>query len=101
MDIEHLKTWIGRQEIVHDTVTLDGEDLRVLVQRLAGSPELPPLDPLIHGPRAGYLAQKLVQYEDDAIHALADIEANPLAYGPLVYRLVVRLALCNAVADEV
>lgn len=82
-------------------VTLDHDALRVLVQRLNDSPELPELDPLIQGPRAGYMAKTLVNYEDDAIHALADIEANPLAYGPLVYRLIVSLALGNAVADEV
>ncbi|MGY3090957.1 hypothetical protein ACVWYF_004021 [Hymenobacter sp. UYAg731] len=88
--------WVGEE-----TVTIDGDNLRVLVQRLNDSPELPELEPLIHGPRAGYMAKTLVNYEDDAIHALADMEANPLAYGPLVYRLVVSLALGNAVADEV
>ena len=88
--------WVGEA-----TVTLDQEALRVLAQRLNDAPELPELDPLLHGPRAGYLAKTLVDYEDDAIHALADMEANPLAYGPLVYRLLVRLALGNAVADEV
>ena len=88
--------WVGEA-----AVTLDHDTLRVLAQRLNDAPELPELDPLLHGPRAGYLAKTLVDYEDDAIHALADMEANPLAYGLLVYRLLVRLALGNAVADEV
>ena len=88
--------WVEQQDVY-----LDGEDLTYLAQRLAASPELPDLEPVIHGPRAGYLARKLVHYEDDAIHALADIEAQPLAYGPQVYRLVTSLALGNAVADEV
>ena len=88
--------WVGPR-----TVSLDGDDLSYLAQQLAGSPELPQLDPVIHGPRAGYLAGKLVHYEDDAIHALTDLEANPLAYGPLVYRLIISLALGNSVADQV
>ena len=88
--------WVEEQ-----AVTLDQDDLIYLTQRLALSSEVSALDPIIHGPRAGYLAKKLVHYEDDAIHALEEIEAHPLAYGPLVYRLVVSLASGNEVADEV
>jgi hypothetical protein len=88
--------WVEEQ-----AVTLDQDDLIYLTQRLALSPEVPALDPIIHGPKAGYLARKLVNHEDDAIHALEEIEEHPLAYGPLVYRLVVSLASGNEVADEV
>jgi hypothetical protein len=87
--------------VEQQTVTLDQDELTYLAQRLALSSEVPELDPIIHGPRADYLAKKMVNDEDDAIHALADIEANPLACGPRVYRLVTRLALGNVVADEV
>ena len=83
------------------TVTLDEDDLTYLANRLALSSEVPALDPIIHGPRAGYLAKRLVNYEDDAIEALEEMLANPLAYGPVVYRLVTSLALGNLVADEV
>ena len=88
--------WVEQQ-----TVALDEDDLTYLANRLALSPEVPVLNPVIHGPRAGYLAKKMVNYEDDAIHALEEMDANPLAYGPLVYRLVTSLALGNSVADEV
>lgn len=82
-------------------VTIDEDDLTYLANRLALSFDVAELDPPIHGPRAGYLAKRMVNYEDDAIHALVDIEANPRAYGPLVYRLVTSLAAGNSVADEV
>jgi hypothetical protein len=83
------------------TAVLDEDDLTYLANYLALSPEVPALDPTIHGPRAGYLAKRLVNYEDDAIQALEEMAANPLAYGPLVYRLVTSLAGGNSVADEV
>jgi hypothetical protein len=88
--------WVEQQ-----AVTIDEDDLTYLANRLALSSEVPALDPIIHGPRAGYLARKLVHYEDDAIYALEEIEAHPLVYGPLVYRLIVSLASGNEVADEV
>lgn len=83
------------------TVTLDEDDLIYLANRLALSSEVSALNPIIHGPQAGYLAKRMVNYEDNAIHDLEEMAANPLAYGPVVYRLVASLALGNSVADEV
>lgn len=80
-------------------VTLDYDDLTRLAQHLAA--QLPQLEPPIYGPRSGYLAKQLVHYEDEAGEALTEIEADPLAYGPLVYALVTRLAIGNSVAHEV
>ena len=84
-----------------DRVSLDYADLAHLTHYLAGSAELPTLEPPIYVLRAAYLAKRLVNYWDQAIDALADIEAAPLAYGPRVYNLVLSLALGNSVADEV
>jgi hypothetical protein len=88
--------WVAQQ-----VVYLDRDSMTQLTQSLAAAAEAPEFDPLVHGPRAGYLAKRLVNYQDEAIHALADIEAHPEACGPLVYRLITTLALGNAVADEV
>lgn len=87
--------------VADELVYLDDEDLAHLAQRLAFSPELPELDPPLYNGRAAYLARRLVDYWDQAIDALEDIEAQPRAYGPRVYALVVDLALGNAVAEEV
>jgi hypothetical protein len=84
-----------------DLVYLDPEDLNHLMHRLAAVPELPELDPPIYPARAGYLAKRLVNYQDQAQEALADIEANPLVYGNRVFTLVTDLALGNSVADQV
>lgn len=70
--------WVEQQ-----TVTLDADDLEYLANQSVESTELPKLDPPLHEPRAGYLAETLADYENDAIAALTDIEANLLAYGPL------------------
>lgn len=88
--------WVEQQ-----TVTLDADDLEYLANQLVKSPELPKLDPPIHGPRAGYLAKTLVDYEDETIAILTDIGVNPLAYGPLVYNLVISLARGDSVMDQV
>ncbi len=88
--------WVG-----HDNVYIDEEDLTRLAQRLAVSPEALDSESLLHGSRAVYLGKRLVNYQDEAIDALADIEAHPLAYGLQVYRLVTGLATGNAVAQEV
>lgn len=82
-------------------MTLDADDLEYLANQLAKSPALPKLDPPLHGPRAGYLAKTMADYEDDAIGALPDIGANPLAYGPLVYNLVISLARGDSVVGQV
>jgi hypothetical protein len=88
--------WVEEQ-----TVFFAQDDLAYLAYCLALSSEVPELDPIIHCPSAGYLSKRMVNFADDAIDALADIEANPLAYAPAVYRLVVSLALGNSVADTV
>ncbi len=82
-------------------VSFDKEGLTRLAHRLIAHLELTGLMALVHGSRSGYLAKKLVNYQDDAIFALAEIEAHPMAYGLQVYRLVTGLAMGNAVAHEV
>jgi hypothetical protein len=83
-----------------DAVSIDYQDLKYLTQRLAASEELPELDPPIYPDRAGYLFKRFVNYEDEALEALPDIAANPLAYSSRVFTLVTNLALGNSVADE-
>ena len=53
------------------------------------------------GPRAPYFAQRLVDHQDDAIDALAEIEGDPLACSPAIYRLVTGVAAGDQVAHEV
>lgn len=82
-------------------VGLDCADLTRLAQYLAAAVQTPGLDIPLHGPRAHCLAQRLVNYAQQAVYALAELEAAPLAYGRRVYELVTGLALGNAVAEEV
>ena len=84
-----------------ETVYLDEQGLAPLAQHLASLPEVRDDDSIVHGHRVVYLAKKLVNLQDDAIYALADIEADPLAYSLPVYQLVTNLAVGNAVAEEV
>ena len=87
---------------VEDTaVYLAADDLAHLTQYLAASPELPELAPPIYPGNARYLAKRLVNYQDEALEALADIALHPLAYSSRVFELVSGLALGNSVADEV
>ena len=81
--------------------SLDALDVTRLAQCLAGSPALPALEPPLYGPRAGYLAQRLVNYTAGARDALAELEACPTAYGGRVWELVLGLAVGNGVAKEV
>ncbi|SFQ79771.1 hypothetical protein [Hymenobacter arizonensis] len=59
------------------------------------------IQPYFIGPLAPYFAQQLVDHQDDAIDALTEIEAAPLACSPAAYRLVTRVAAGNKVAPEV
>jgi len=83
-----------------DAVSIDYQHLKHLTQRLAASDELPELDPPIYPDRAAYLFKRFANYEDEALEALPDIAANPLAYSSRVFALVTNLALGNSVADE-
>ena len=82
-------------------VTLDYADLLQLTQTLAGSPELPPLDPPLYGPHCLYLARRLQEYAEGAVGALAELEANPAAYGLHTHALIRKLAAGNGVVAEV
>jgi len=84
-----------------DAVSIDYQDLKHLTQRLAASDELPELDPPIYPDRACYLSKRLFNYQDEALEALPDIAANPLAYSSRVFELVTTMALGNSVVDEV
>ena len=84
-----------------DGASLDYADLARLTQDLAGAAEPHTLDPPIYGPRSHYLAKRLLNYRDEAVDALAELEADPRACGPRVYALVTDLAVGNSVAEEV
>jgi hypothetical protein len=87
--------------VEQEAVFLEDEDLARLTQRLAASPELPQLSPPIYPDRACYLAKRLVNYQDQALFALAEIEADPHAFGTSVYALVLDLAAGNGIAQQV
>ena len=82
-------------------VFLEEDDLARLTQRLAASPELPQLSPPIYPDQACYLAKRLVNYQDQALFALTEIEAAPHAFGHSVYALVLDLAAGNGIAQQV
>jgi len=86
---------------IEGRVYLDAHDVIRLAQYLDCSSELPMLDPPLYGPRSAYLSKRLVNYADEALDALVELEANPKAYGARVWGLVLSLALGNSVADEV
>ena len=87
--------------VTGDAVSLDDHALQHLTQRLAAAEELPELDSASYPDRGDYLSKRLYNYQDEALDALPDIAANPLAYGSRVFNLVVTLALGNSVADAV
>jgi hypothetical protein len=87
--------------VAGDKVDLDYADLTRLVKGLTDSLYLPELDPPICAGDAAYLASRMVNGQDEALEALAELAQNPLAYGPRVFALVTRLALGNSVADRV
>lgn len=87
--------------VAGDAVSLDDHALLHLSQRLAAAEELPELDPASYPDRGDYLSKRLYNYQDEALEALPDIAANPLAYGSRVFNLVVTMALGNSVADTI
>jgi hypothetical protein len=86
--------------VAGDAVSLDYQDLKHLMQRLAASEELPELDPPIFPDRAVYVFKRFANYQDEALEALPEMAANPLVYGSRVFTLVTNLALGNSVANE-
>lgn len=88
--------WVEGQEVF-----LEEDDLTRLTQRLAASSELPQLSPPIYPDQACYLAKRLVNYQDQALFALQEIEANPHSFGTSVYALVLDLAAGNGIAQKV
>lgn len=89
--------WVDSTQQAH----LDEVDLARLVQVLATDPALPQLSPAVLCDQAFYLAQRLVNYQAEAIRALAEMEASPAAYGGGVCVLLFSLATGNGVAYEV
>lgn len=88
--------WVEGQDVF-----LEEDDLTRLTQRLAASPELPQLSPPIFPDQACYLAKRLVNYQDQALFALQEIEAAPHSFGHSVYALVLDLAGGNGIAQKV
>jgi hypothetical protein len=76
-------------------------DLARLGQVLAADPALPQLSPRLLCDQAFYLAQRLVNYQQEALRALAEIEASPAAYGGGLCALLFSLATGNGVAYQV
>lgn len=83
------------------TAHLDQQGLKRMARCLYAYLETDVLEHRILGPHGPHFAQQLVDNQDDAIDALAEIEAAPFAYGPAVYGLVTGLAAGNKVAHEV
>ena len=72
-----------------------------LMQMLAADSALLELSPRILCDQKFYLAQRLVNYQREAIRALAEMESSPTAYGGGVCTLLFSLATGNGVAYEV
>jgi hypothetical protein len=83
------------------TAHLDPQGLKRMARCLFDYLQTDVIEHRILGPRGPHFAQQLVDLQDDAIEALPEIEAAPLAYGPAVYRLVTGLAAGNKAAHEV
>ncbi|MDQ2773095.1 MAG: hypothetical protein M3Y54_21635, partial [Bacteroidota bacterium] len=67
------------------TAHLDDQGLKRMRRCLHAYLETDVLEHLVLGPRAPYFAQWVVDRQDDAIDALGEIEADPLACPPAVY----------------
>lgn len=82
-------------------VYLDEPALRRLARCLLAYLHTDVGEHLILGPLGPHFAQLLVDRQDDAIAALAELEAAPRAYGPAVYGLVTGLAAGDRAAHQV
>jgi hypothetical protein len=78
--------------VTQETAHLDPQGLQRMARCLYAYLQTDVVQHRVLGPRGPYFAQQLVDRQDDAIKALVEIEAAPLAYGPAVYGLVTRLA---------
>lgn len=77
-------------------------DLTQLVQYLAASPELPLLDPPIHGPWALDLAQYVLHTSELAVRALRELVSEPGSRcGPHLGELLRRLTRSYSLAEQV
>lgn len=83
------------------TAHLDQQGLKQMARCLFAYLQTDVLEHRILGPRGPHFAQRLVDRQDDAIDALAEIEADPRAYGPAIYGLVTGLAAGDKAAHEV
>ena len=84
--------------VTQETAHFDPQGLKRLAHCLYAYLQTDVVWHRVLGPRGPYFARQLVDRQDDAIDALAEIEAAPLAYGPAVYGLVTRLAAGDVVA---
>lgn len=87
--------------VTPQTAHLDQQGLKQMARCLLAYLQTDVLEHRILGPHGPHFAQQLVDHQDDAIEALAEIEAAPLAYGPAVYGLVTGLAAGDKAAHEV
>lgn len=81
-----------------NTVTFDWQDLLRRVQALATFPERRALNLSTQELGAGESDAQLRAYQQQAVQALAELQANPHVVGPLLYALVTQLAQGHAVA---
>ena len=88
--------WVAAQ-VVH----LDDQGLKQMKSCLYSYLTTDVLEHSVLGPLAPHFAQLMVDRQDDAIDALGEVEADPLACTPAVYRLVTDVAAGNKEALEV
>ena len=87
--------------VTPQTVYLDNDSLKQVKRCLYAYLTTEVVEHRVFGPRAPYFAQRLVDHQDDAIDALDEIEGDPLACTPAIYRLVTGVAAGDKVAHEV
>lgn len=84
--------------VTQETAHFDPPGLQRLARCLYAYLQTDVVQHRVLGPRSPYFAQQMVDRQDDAIEALAEIEAAPLAHGPAVYGLVTRLVAGDVAA---
>ena len=99
LDALQPQLWVEGEDALQ--VTLDQLALQQLLQRLACTEELAPLEMTIHTASSGLMARRLAKYACWAVLALAELEQQPTASGGRVRDIIFRLASGHPTEEDV